>query len=142
MYKKIGTLPKKEHKALLSLAKNLEWKINKGPTVDYATNQTKLEAVKKAIPKLFDKEIIKAMFVRIPAGGTIKRHSDNTVGPWKTYHLVLETNPECINISYVDPAQEIHLPKGTYWGFDSWPEHESHNKGKTDRIHLVVNVSE
>lgn len=125
MYKRIGVISEEEASFLLEAAELSSWKINKGPDVDYAT-----------APFFTDK------FIKIPAGGWIKRHSDNGGKPegTKTIHVVLSTNDKCINISYAEETQEIHMPKNSIWEFDTWPEHESLNNGDTDRIHLVMDI--
>jgi hypothetical protein len=109
------------------------WKIVNGPDVDYATATLD-------ILEIFGLKCEFCRLIKIPAGGFIKRHSDNGGRPTgiRVYHAVIATNDECLNISYVDPVQAIHLPVDTLWEFDTLPEHESYNRGSTDRIHLVI----
>ena len=125
MYKRIGDISEEEASFLLKAAEQASWKINKGPEVDYETAQF-----------FTDK------FIKIPAGGWIKRHSDNGGRPegTTTIHVVLSTNDKCKNISYAEETQEIHLPINSIWEFDTLPEHESFNHGDTERIHLVMDV--
>lgn len=115
------------------LLKNVEWSISKGPEVDYATAEIKIDTIE-------GKRVNFARLIKIPPQGYIKRHSDNGGRPKgiKVYHLVLKTNKDCLNISYSDEDQRIHLPINTMWLFDTLPEHESFNKGSTERIHLVI----
>ena len=144
MYKQIGEVSNKTVSSLLALSQLLDWKINKGLEVDYKTIQG-FEDRLKDIHLPWDQEKIKsARFICIPSGGNIKRHSDNTKPDgWKIYHIPLSTNDHCINLVYKDgETKEFHLPVGTLWEFDAWPEHESFNLGKTDRIHLVINIYE
>ena len=112
---------------------DVEWKIIKGPESDYQTSTIKLDTV-------FGLKCEFCRLIKLPPNGFIPRHSDN--GGRKesvnTYHAVIQTNDDCINISYADIHQRIHLPKDTLWLFDTWPEHESFNFGSTDRIHLVI----
>lgn len=126
MYKYSHKITAAEVSELLSIALNSKWEINKGPEVDYSTAQYGENA----------------KFIKIPAKGWIKRHSDNGGRPegTKTFHTVLCTNDQCLNISYGKETQKIHMPVGTVWEFDTWPEHESFNNGNTDRIHLVTDV--
>jgi len=126
MYKYSHSITEEEGGELLSIALNANWKINKGPEVDYCTAQYNEHG----------------RFIKIPAGGRIKRHSDNGGRPdgTKVFHTVLSTNEKCLNISYGRETQEIHMPVGTVWEFDTLPEHESFNNGDTDRIHLVMDV--
>jgi len=146
MYKQVGSVSRETCNQLFDLCQTLEWKVNKGPEVDYKT----IQGFEDKLPELpWPKDKIKsAMFICIPAGGNIKRHSDNSpckdeIGSWKTYHIPLTTNDHCTNLVYTgNQAQEFHLPVGTLWEFDTWPEHESFNLGKTNRIHLVINVYE
>lgn len=110
-----------------------KWKIIKGPNSDYQTSDY-------VGPDLFRLKFDFARFIKIPPGGFIPRHSDN--GGRKeginVYHAVIRTNDICLNLSYITPIQEIHLPVNTLWIFDTLPEHASYNDGKTDRIHLVI----
>ena len=126
MYKYSHTISDYDLINLLSDADDAKWKINKGPEVDYCTAE-------------FGEN---GRFIKIPAGGWIKRHSDNGGRPKGTrvFHTVISTNDKCLNISYGKQTQKIHMEVGTVWEFDTLPEHESYNHGKTDRIHLVVDV--
>tara|TARA_R110002126_G_scaffold48119_3_gene134281 strand:+ start:438 stop:821 length:384 start_codon:yes stop_codon:yes gene_type:complete len=126
MYKYSHTISGDDLSNLLSDANKATWKINKGPEVDYCTAQFGGHG----------------KLIKIPPGGWIKRHSDNGGRPAGTrvFHTVISTNDQCLNISYVDETQKIHMPVGTVWEFDTLPEHESYNNGKTDRIHLVMDV--
>jgi hypothetical protein len=126
MYKYSHTISLDDLNNLLSDANNAVWKVNKGPEVDYCTSQFGGNG----------------KFIKIPPGGWIKRHSDNGGRPVGTrvFHTVIMTNEECFNISYADETQKIHMTVGTVWEFDTLPEHESFNRGETDRIHLVMDV--
>lgn len=125
MYKRVGNINSLNARLLLRAAKHSKWKIVKGPDVNYATAPFGLNK-----------------FIKIPSNGWIKRHSDNGGRPegTKTYHVVLSTNPQCINHSYCDPEQKIHLDKNGVYLFDTWPEHASFNRGETDRVHLVLDA--
>ena len=125
MYNRLGTVTDSCVDALLSIAENAQWKINKGPDVDYETAH-----------------FGSRKFIKIPPGGWIKRHSDNGGRPdgTRVIHVVLSTNSQCINHSYASTEQKIHLEQNGIYMFDTWPEHESFNLGDTDRIHLVMDV--
>lgn len=112
---------------------NVRWKIVKGPKSNYQTSNLE-------IGEIFGLKCDFCRLIKLPPNGFIPKHSDNggRKEGIKVYHAVLQTNDKCINISYVNPIQKIHLPVNTLWLFDTWPEHESFNNGKTDRIHLVI----
>jgi len=109
------------------------WKKVKGPEADYLTADY-------SIDKFYGVKVEFARLIKLPPKGFIKRHSDNGGRPKgiKVYHAVIETNEDCINYSYTEPVQKVHLPLNTIWLFDTWPEHESFNFGSTNRIHLVI----
>jgi len=121
--------------------------VNKGPEVDYKTAQCSIDNLNIDLPWGIDR-VQKAMFICIPSGGNIKRHSDNTPtederGKWKTFHIPLKTNNECISSTWIDGIKlDYNLKLGEVWELDTWPDHESVNKGLEERIHLVINVYE
>jgi len=81
----------------------------------------------------------RAFFIRIPAGGDIPRHHDDFI-PGCTHHLVLSTNEGCENwwIDNRGRERRMHLVKGRRYLVERSPLHWAFNRGKTDRIHLLV----
>jgi quercetin dioxygenase-like cupin family protein len=89
--------------------------------------------------EVIKKTILRAIIVKLKPGGHISAHIDQ--GPWaeKTdrYHIILSTN-SCATLSVED--EEITGEPGEVWWFNKHASHRALNNGKTDRIHLIVDV--
>ena len=148
MYKPYSHISEKTKNDLLKVANSIDWKINKGPEVDYKTYSDVISKIKGIKLPWLEVFWYKAMFICIPSGGLIKRHSDgfsidrDCKGPHTKYHIALQTNDKCINYSWGDIEQKIHLEENSVYSFDALPEHASFNYGDTDRIHLVIDIYE
>jgi len=86
-------------------------------------------------------------FFGIPPGGEIKKHSDGhgrnqgIRGEYSTYHIPLETNDKCISRVWKNGVMtEQNLKVGSVYKINTILQHQSFNRGKTNRIHLVVEV--
>ncbi len=81
----------------------------------------------------------RAFFIRIPPGGQIERHHDEYI-TGRTHHLVLKTNPGCENwwVDCRGRARMVHLAQGHRYHVERSPLHWAFNRGKTERIHLLV----
>lgn len=87
----------------------------------------------------FWEKCTRAFFIRIPPGGEIPRHHDDFI-PGTTHHLVLATNPGCEN-GWIDRRgreRSMHLREGHRYLVERSPLHWAFNRGKTARIHLLV----
>lgn len=78
----------------------------------------------------------RSFLLKIPPGGNVHRHTD-TPRPEKTYHIPLQTNEYCVNYTY-NPDTETHLEIGKLYEIDRQIEHDSFNRGLSDRIHLII----
>ncbi len=80
------------------------------------------------------------VWMRLPAvSGKLYRHHDEGFG----YTIPIETNNDCVSLSYRDDTKkEDHLEVGKVYFTDRSIEHESFNRGKTDRTHLLVMLKE
>jgi hypothetical protein len=77
-----------------------------------------------------------ATFIRLPPGGNLYRHHDDGEG-----HMIpIETNDDCLSLSYRDGKREQHLEVGKIYHCDRTIDHESLNNGKTNRTHLVIAI--
>jgi len=134
MYEKTGTINKKTHDRLKSIAKAATWKVVKGSGRDYETSFCDVK-------DLFEWDNVQSFFfLKIPPGGKVHRHID-TCRPWSTYHVVVQTNPKAISY-FCDDDGEYQFKgalKGIY-KIDRQVEHWSVNDGKSDRIHLLCEV--
>jgi aspartyl/asparaginyl beta-hydroxylase (cupin superfamily) len=80
----------------------------------------------------------RAFFILVPPRAEIHRHSDEAI-KGITHHLVLKTNPKCLNW-WIEDGQErnCHLEAGGRYIVQREPIHWATNEGDTDRIHLLV----
>lgn len=99
----------------------------------------------KTLLTSFKNKATRARFARLKPGGEIKPHIDNNVGYGVRYHLALETNDDCYFAIRKNPKQEFeyfHIPAdGHLYYVNVGFEHFVVNRGKTDRIHLVIGVN-
>lgn len=79
----------------------------------------------------------RSFFVLLPPKCSITRHTDSV--PGITHHLVLQTNPGCLNW-WMEDGQEknCHMEQGARYIVQRDPVHWATNYGDTDRIHLLV----
>ena len=75
----------------------------------------------------------RAFFVKLPPGTSMHKHVD--CGDCQTDHVVITTNPQCLNYWGNDP---IHMEVGKRYTVDRTIEHWAVNDGDTDRIHLLL----
>ena len=82
-------------------------------------------------------------FVKIEPGGYIHRHKDGNEAYWRSFHVVLRTNDQCISSMYDDDGEhQFHLEAGSIWEIDRVCEHGSTNSGDTERLHLLMEVND
>lgn len=118
-----GTLSESEMDILHTLASRAQWRGIRG----YLTAEV----------SDFWEPCKRSFFVKIPPKGQIHRHSDSV--PGITHHLVLQTNPGCLNWWLEDGEERsIHLESGSRYVVQRDPVHWATNEGETDRIHLLV----
>lgn len=89
-------------------------------------------------------------FMRLaPGGGELTRHTDQVdpdsggcVGNVGRFHLPISTNPDVKFFAWNTNGYELeeHMKEGEWWFLDTRKPHRVINNGKTDRIHLVVDV--
>ena len=130
MYEMVDNVSRETIDYLKQIVKNAKWKDVIGPDDNFKTWFYNVEI--REFP-----HYKRAFFLMIPPRGKIHRHKD-TVKPEKTYHIPVETNPECVNSMY--PGGDFHLEVGLIYAVDRQIEHESFNNGQTNRIHLLVEV--
>ncbi|MFN8396732.1 MAG: aspartyl/asparaginyl beta-hydroxylase domain-containing protein [Bacteroidia bacterium] len=86
-----------------------------------------------------DKEVVRLL--RQAAGGEIKTHRDMGLGyPDGTFrlHVPLLTNAE---VDFVVDGKRLPMQPGECWFADFSLPHSVHNRGKTDRVHLVIDCT-
>ena len=130
MYKKTNTASKKTIDYLNDVIADAKWKNVIGPNDNFKTWFHDVEIAEFPDYK-------QAFFLLIPPGGMIHRHED-TPKRIKTYHIPIKTNKKCVNIMH--PGGGFHLEVGNIYQVNRQIEHESFNRGKTNRIHLLVEI--
>jgi hypothetical protein len=103
------------------------------------------EPLIQAVPGL--KHRIRLM--KLAAGGSIGRHSDaideemgTALGKTLRIHIPISTNPGVRFTSWGLDGKEMtaRMKEGEAWYVDTRKPHKVENKGKTDRLHLVMDV--
>lgn len=131
MYERVGEVDDAVLSFLKGRAMRADWKVVKGSGRDYLTSFCGDD-----VKGVFSwQHWQSAFFLKLPPGGKVHRHVD-VLHPWKTYHVVVETNEGCV--SYTDVPQ--HLEAGGIYSIDRTVEHWSENNGQSDRIHLLAEV--
>ena len=135
MYERVGAVSAGTIARLQKIAEKSTWKIVQDDEKNFRTCYIEL-----AIPELLKRwdRWHSSFFLLIPPGGMIHKHID-THRVWNTYHVVVQTNDDCI--SYVED-KPFHLEVGGIYSIDRSVEHHSVNNGETDRIHLLAEVYE
>lgn len=85
---------------------------------------------------LFEKTTVRLL--RLAAGAIIKPHTDNELGYEDgcfRIHIPVITNPE---VEFILDNQRVIMNEGECWYINANFTHSVANKGKEDRIHLVI----
>ncbi|MCW2497671.1 aspartyl/asparaginyl beta-hydroxylase domain-containing protein [Jatrophihabitans sp.] len=79
-------------------------------------------------------------FLRLSPGSSIHQHRDHGLR-WEEgvarLHVPVHTNPE---VEFVSGGSRLVLAEGECWYIDFDLPHEVHNRGASDRVHLVIDV--
>lgn len=93
-----------------------------------------------AISASLSATVRRANLVKLLPESEISPHYDkgDFLGSTRRIHVPITTNEYC---TFVVGGEEKHLPVGEMWEINNTGmEHSVHNRGKTARIHLVVDV--
>lgn len=85
--------------------------------------------------------ILRANLVLLKALCSIARHVDkgDFLRSSHRIHIPIASNPECV---FEVDGEYRHLPEGEMWEVDNTGKYHSvSNGGKTDRIHLIVDIA-
>lgn len=79
----------------------------------------------------------RAFYLKLPPGTGIHRHVD--AGDVETDHIVVQTNPQCLNW-WVEDGEEksMHMEQGKRYKVNRTCLHWAENNGDTDRVHLLL----
>ena len=86
----------------------------------------------------FDCTKTTARLLRLNAGAVINPHRDYCLGYEDgvfRIHIPVVTNPD---VEFILAGERISMEEGSCWYIDANEEHSVANKGKEDRIHLVI----
>lgn len=72
----------------------------------------------------------------LPKGEDIREHVDEISG-LKRFHVPIKTNN---NVIFYCGESQVNMKVGECWEFDYKKRHKVLNNGKTDRIHLMVDI--
>lgn len=81
----------------------------------------------------------RAFFIRMKPDGDIPRHHDAFI-PGTTHHLVVSSNKGCANWWQDSQGNErqVHMKQGYRYQVERSPLHWAYNRGRSDRVHLLV----
>lgn len=84
-------------------------------------------------------ELGRVLIVRLRAGGVIDEHIDQGkyADYYSRFHIVISANAGC---ALVVGGQAQPMAAGEAWWFDHHKVHSGHNRGDTDRIHLIFDA--
>lgn len=98
------------------------------------------------IGELRKQAILHAMINKLPPGVMVPRHTD-TLAPTsqgerprvERWHLPITSNADCL--FWDDNFGFTRMQPGSWWGpVPYWREHAVENTGRTERVHLVVDL--
>jgi Aspartyl/Asparaginyl beta-hydroxylase len=92
------------------------------------------------IEQKLSSRVRRAILVRLPANTSIKRHMDkgDFLNKHSRIHIPIYTNDDC---TFIVDSEEMNIPEGSIYEINNTGKYHSvHNNGKTDRIHLIVDM--
>lgn len=131
--------------AIRSALKYARWQVSKGEGVNYRawTNADAYVEHILELRELWDRERwLQAWFVKLPAlNGHLHRHNDGAK-TFDTYHIPVQTNKQAICIDYPNGIEHrVHVAMRGVYQIDRSVDHEAINTGRSDRIHLLMDIS-
>jgi len=145
MYTPIGTVSQDTIAQLRSIVTELSWWKKWETHVSDITNHQAVPCTEliKTVDEIVDLWPIKSWdqlsFFRLVPGGNLYRHADTGFG----FHIPIESNEHAESMTYPDGVKTVqNLKVGKVYHIDRSIEHESFNRGETDRTHLIVLLKE
>lgn len=143
-YKLVNKVSKDTIKELKKILRKAVWEDIIGPIQDYKTWHGLNDALGdiQELTELWPLEKWKqTFFLKIPPGGNVNRHADQEKN-CTSYHVPVTTNNKCESVIYNPDKQPYHLPVGGVYEINRTLEHESFNRGKTNRVHLIITIND
>ena len=122
---------------------SLDWKIGQ-PLIPIAkaepTELTELALeITKDLEERLDGTRGQVLFIKLAANRDITAHHDN--GDYlhcvARNHIPIVTNP---GVRFMVDHESMHIPEGECWEINNNKIHAVENKGKEDRIHLLIDI--
>lgn len=111
------------------------------PTINY--NQKEMHELIAPIINVLEQKhegkVGKCLFIKLPAGKSILPHTDKLdyLGVVRRHHIAITTNDQ-VFFSVDNELKNMKI--GECWEINNSKEHAVNNNGKTDRIHLLVDI--
>lgn len=143
-YELVNKVSKDTVKDVKKVLRKAVWEDIIGPIQDYKTWHGLNDVLGdiQGLTELWPLEKWKqTFFLKIPPGGNVNRHSD-AEKYCLSYNIPITTNNECESIMYGPDKIVSHLEVGGVYSINRNLEHESFNKGKTDRVHLIITIND
>ncbi len=94
----------------------------------------------RALLDAFPARKLRVRLMKLAVGGRIGRHRDRLYGweqPILRLHVPSTTHP---GVEFLLDGERIVMAPGELWYLDTTKDHEAHNPGPTDRVHLVMDL--
>jgi hypothetical protein len=94
----------------------------------------------KQVMAFFDEVFGRSRFMRLAPGSEVSLHVD-VHHHWFNHvriHIPVVTNPDVI---FYCGDEQMHMPAGECWIFDTWRPHRVVNGGRQSRTHLVIDTA-
>lgn len=104
----------------------------------YARFENQLDSIYAALRAFYgDGYPVRALFARLPAGARVHPHADAGFSLTNAHrvHLAVVTNPAAV---FTIGGEDRVLPYGELWEVNNQRQHAVHNRGQSERVHLLV----
>lgn len=98
-----------------------------------------LASIIKELETVHDGKVGKCLFIKLPAEKSVGAHTDKMdyLGAVRRHHIAIQTNDDVL---FFVNGESKNMKVGDCWEINNSLEHAVANNGKTDRIHLLVDI--
>lgn len=98
-----------------------------------------VDPIIKTLEILHDGKVGKCLFIKLPAGKNVTEHSDKMdyLGAVRRHHIAITTNED---VFFFVNTESKNMKVGECWEINNSLLHSVENNGKTERIHLLVDI--
>lgn len=88
----------------------------------------------------FGEVVARSRLMRLAPGAEVQEHVDFNYHWYSRVriHVPIITEP---SVRFFCGQEEVHMPAGEAWLFDSWRRHRVVNGSASDRVHLVIDIA-